>query len=32
VVANTPQQFQAALREEVASVGEMIRAADIKPE
>lgn len=32
VVAGTPQQFQAALREEVAAVGEMIRAADVKPE
>lgn len=32
VVANTPQQFQAALREEVAAVGEMIRAAEVRPE
>jgi tripartite-type tricarboxylate transporter receptor subunit TctC len=32
VVASTPQQFQSALREEVAAVGEMIQAAEVKPE
>jgi tripartite-type tricarboxylate transporter receptor subunit TctC len=32
VVANSPQQFQAALHDEVASVGEMVRAAGVKPE
>ena len=32
VVANTPQQFAAVIKEETASVAEMIRAADVKPE
>lgn len=32
VVAGTPQAFQAAIREEVKQVAEMIRVADIKPE
>jgi tripartite-type tricarboxylate transporter receptor subunit TctC len=32
VVAGTPQQFQASIREEAAAVGEMVKAADIKPE
>lgn len=32
VVANTPSQFREAIREEVDAVGEMIRAAGIKPE
>jgi tripartite-type tricarboxylate transporter receptor subunit TctC len=32
VVASTPAQFQARIREEVAEVGEMIRAAEVKPE
>lgn len=32
VVASTPQQFQAAIRDEAAAVGEMVRAAGITPE
>ncbi|MBC5765834.1 Bug family tripartite tricarboxylate transporter substrate binding protein [Ramlibacter albus] len=32
VVAGTPQQFAAVIREETAVVAEMIRAADVKPE
>ena len=32
VVASTPQQFQSVIRDEVTAVGEMIRAAEIKPE
>jgi tripartite-type tricarboxylate transporter receptor subunit TctC len=32
VVASTPQQFAATIKEEVAAVAEMIRAADVKPE
>lgn len=32
VVAGTPQQFQAGIREEVRAVGEMVRAAEVKPE
>ncbi len=32
VVASTPQQFAATIKEEVAVVAEMIRAADVKPE
>lgn len=32
VVAGTPQQFQASIREEVAAAGEMVRAAEVKPE
>jgi tripartite-type tricarboxylate transporter receptor subunit TctC len=32
VVAGTAQQFAAVIREEVAVVAEMIRAADVKPE
>jgi tripartite-type tricarboxylate transporter receptor subunit TctC len=32
VVAGTPQQFQAGIREEVGAVGEMVRAAEVKPE
>ena len=31
-VASTPEAMAAAIREEVALVGEMARAADIKPE
>jgi len=32
VVASTPQQFQLMIRDEVTAVGEMVRAADVKPE
>lgn len=32
LVAGTPQQFQAGIREEVQAVGEMVRAAEVKPE
>lgn len=32
VVAGTPQQFQAGIREEVQAVGEMVRAAEVKAE
>lgn len=32
VVAGTSQQFQASIREEAAAVGEMIKAAEVKPE
>jgi tripartite-type tricarboxylate transporter receptor subunit TctC len=32
VVAGSPQQFQAVIREESTAVGEMVRAADVKPE
>ncbi|MDB5941976.1 MAG: hypothetical protein JWQ13_1542 [Ramlibacter sp.] len=32
VVAGTPQQFQATIREETVAVGEMVRAAEVKAE
>jgi len=32
VVASTPQQFAGRIRDEVGTVAEMIRAADVKPE
>ena len=32
VVASTPQHFQSSIREEVKAVGEMVRAAEVKPE
>lgn len=32
VVASTPQQFQAAIHEEAAAMGEMVKAAEVKPE
>jgi len=32
VVASTAQQFQASIRDEAATVGEMVRAAEVKPE
>lgn len=32
VVAGTPQQFQASIRDEAAAVGEMVKAAELKPE
>jgi tripartite-type tricarboxylate transporter receptor subunit TctC len=32
VVAGTPQQFQASIREEAAAIGEMVKAAEVKPE
>jgi tripartite-type tricarboxylate transporter receptor subunit TctC len=32
LVASTPQQFLAVIREETAAMGEMMRAADVKPE
>jgi tripartite-type tricarboxylate transporter receptor subunit TctC len=32
VVAGTPQQFQVSIRDEAAAVGEMVKAAEVKPE
>jgi tripartite-type tricarboxylate transporter receptor subunit TctC len=32
LVAGTPQQFQAAIRDEVTAVGEMVRVAGVQPE
>jgi tripartite-type tricarboxylate transporter receptor subunit TctC len=32
LVANTPAEFAAALRAEVVSTGEMVKAAGVKPE